>query len=124
MKRMQAKIMVLLVAVLIAFCFASCQQESEPDIDIYGRIYYTTGDYPNVDHITFEVSGGTAPYKIYYARSIDSWDYAWSGRSYKGTCNENEEFTVSASGYISAGWYYYIWAVDSDGYKGRARWHP
>ena len=121
---------VILAIFMTAIAFTSCQNSSSssgPTIDITGKIYYNTGSYGTVDRIEFFVEGGTAPYKIYYSKSIQNADYAWSGRSYMGILAEYDStytIKVESNSYVSVGWYYHVWAVDANGYKGHAVWHP
>ncbi len=103
---------------------SACDFEKDADIAISGTITYGQGTYAQVKYISFKVSGGEGPYAIYYARSINDWNYAKKNRSYIGSANEGETYTYSVSGYVSTGWYYYIWAVDKNGASGGARWHP
>lgn len=114
-----------LLLVLLSVSFTSCDLPEDADISVDGVINYGTGTYGQVNYIKFTVSGGEGPYSIYYARTGSSdWDYAKSVRSYIGSANEGETYTYSVSGYVSTGWYYYIWAVDKNGASGGGRWHP
>ena len=126
MKKFEKTLFALFIVLGLCFVLSSCSEDEDEDadIDISGHIYYGTGSYAQVSRIEFTVSGGEAPYKLYYAKSINNWDYAKSNRTYIGKCNENETVTHYVDGYVSTGWYYYIWAVDDNGASSGARWHP
>ncbi|MBR4630589.1 MAG: hypothetical protein IKO57_09130 [Treponema sp.] len=118
-------ILTVLALFVLSVLFSSCSDKFA-DIEIDGTINYGTGQYGQVNYIEYSVTGGEGPYKIYYARSIDDWDYAKSQRGYVGEVEEGVTYRLTPSGtnYVSVGWYYYIWAVDENGASGGARWHP
>ena len=96
---------------------SSCKNNDEIEID--GSIYYTNGQ---VKSITVTVSGGKEPYDLYYARSTsEDWNYAKGQRISIGTCKEGKSSTYSATGEVSKNYYYYIWAIDSEGNIGQMR---
>ena len=122
---MKKKCLYSVLVIGLCLLFFSCSgMSSRSKIDIGGNIYYETGTYGQVNYIEFNVVGGTGNYRVYYSRSIDDWDYAWSGRTYVGTAEEGYNYTLDIDGYVSTGWYYYIWAVDDNGDSGGSRWHP
>ena len=112
---------------LVAF-FTSCDSlfGKFADIDVSGKIHYGTGTYGQVSYIEFTVTGGSGPYKCYYARTASNdHDYAYKNSSYIGEAEEGESYTYNGvDGYVSTGWYYHIFAIDSNGAEGHAVWHP
>ena len=130
---MKNKLRFILLVIGLSTLLFSCSnptttttKSTPPSLDIEGKIYYETGKYAKVDRIEFTVSGGTGYYSLYYAKSIDDWDYAYSKRSYIGTCTDTDlcTYTLTESAYVSTGWYYYIWAIDDNGVSGGTRWYP
>ena len=126
--RKTVKLFCLIAIAAFAMLFSSCDLISAltTKIEVSGNIHYTTGEYGQVTSIDFTVTGGEAPYKIYYARSgSNSESYARSNRSYIGVADEEgTSYTCSCDGYVSVGWYYFIWAVDQNGVSDYAVWHP
>lgn len=121
------RIFSILTAIFI-FCFGSlivsCNMDTV-DIDIDGTLTSSTGTYAQNLYITYSVTGGTAPYTMYYYRGTDSWDYAQKNRGrLSGSVGEGEEWKLNVDGYRSVGWYHYLWAKDSDGnWSNGVRWY-
>ncbi|MBR1713449.1 MAG: hypothetical protein IJ717_00695 [Treponema sp.] len=120
---MKKKFIMSLLGISILALFFSC--DSMADIDIDGSIYYGTGTYAQVKYIEFTVTGGSGDYDFYYARTASSnFDYAKSQRTFIGSGEEGKTYTYNVDGYVSTGWYYYIWAVDDNGASSGTYWHP